>query len=87
MSNPCEALDTCIALSTPLGDIVVLGDVCKSCEVNLDGRIALVDLISLEVKDFDVILGMDWLTTHLASVDCFRKRVVFAMPGQLVFFF
>ena len=45
------------------------------------------DLISLEMKDFDVILGMDWLTKHHASIDCFRKRVVFAMPGQHEFFF
>ena len=74
-------------MCTPLGEIVVLGDVCRSCEVNLDGRIVLVDLISLEVKDFDVILSMDLLMKHHASVDWFRKRLVFAMPRQLEFFF
>ena len=36
-----------------------------------------VNLISLEMWDFDVILGMDWLSTQQASVDCFTKKVVF----------
>ena len=31
--------------------------------------------------DFYVILGMDWLSTHRASVDCFTKKVVFRNPG------
>ena len=74
-------------MSTPLGETIVLGDICRSCVVNLDGWIFLVDLISLEMKDFDVILEMDLLTKHHASIDCFRMGVVFAMLGQLEFFF
>ena len=27
--------------------------------------------------DFDVILGMDWLSTHRASVNCFTMKIVF----------
>ncbi|KAL7234119.1 hypothetical protein ACSBR1_017668 [Camellia fascicularis] len=87
LSIPCEPLEACVAVSTPLGETVLLGDVCRSCEIELDGRIFPINLISLEMKDFDVILGMDWLTKHHASIDCFRKKVVFAMPGQHEFFF
>ena len=65
----------------------MLRDVCRSCQIKMDGRIFLVDLISLEMKDFDVILEMDLLTKHHASIDCFRMGVVFAMLGQLEFFF
>lgn len=74
-------------MSTPFGEIAVLGNVCRSYEVNLDSRIFLVDLISLEMKDFDVILEIDLLMKHLVSVDCFRKRIVLAMSGQYEFFF
>ena len=35
------------------------------------------NLIPLEMYDFDVILGMDWLFTHRVSMDCFTKKVVF----------
>ncbi|RVW79287.1 Transposon Ty3-I Gag-Pol polyprotein [Vitis vinifera] len=37
--------------------------------------------------DFDVILGMDWLASYHASVDCFEKRVTFSIPGQPKFSF
>ena len=36
-----------------------------------------VNLIPLEMYDFDVILGMNSLSTHRAFVDCFTKNVVF----------
>ena len=38
------------------------------------------NLIPLEMWDFDVILDMDWLSTHQASVDYFTKKVVFRKP-------
>ncbi|CAL9018388.1 unnamed protein product, partial [Prunus brigantina] len=40
------------------------------------------DLIPLEMVDLDVILGMDWLAKHHASVDCFRKEVAIRSPGR-----
>ncbi|KAL5767547.1 hypothetical protein ACOSQ2_014330 [Xanthoceras sorbifolium] len=32
--------------------------------------------------DFDVILEMDWLSRHHATVDCFRKEVSFGRVGE-----
>jgi hypothetical protein len=29
----------------------------------------------LQLYDFDVILGMDWLSKHKAQADCFTKMV------------
>ncbi|KAH9686662.1 Endonuclease [Citrus sinensis] len=40
------------------------------------------NLISLDIHDFDAILGMDWLESHYATVDCFKKDVVFKKPGK-----
>ena len=31
---------------------------------------------------FFVILGMDWLSRHHATVDCYRKGVRFCRPGE-----
>jgi hypothetical protein len=47
----------------------------------------VVDLILLDIHDFDVILGMDWLSTHHAVVDCFEKRAIFRILGQSKFYF
>ena len=34
-----------------------------------------VDLIVLGIHDFDIILGMDWLSRHKAILDCYKKEV------------
>ena len=47
----------------------------------IGGQEFLEDLILLDIHDFDVILGMDWLSRHHATVDCYRKEVRFYRPG------
>ncbi|MQL95815.1 hypothetical protein Taro_028488 [Colocasia esculenta] len=32
------------------------------------------------MKDYDCILGLDWLEEHYALVDCRRKKIVFRIP-------
>ena len=39
-----------------------------------------VNLIPLEMVDFDVILGMDWLSKHKALMNCFTKKIRFEKP-------
>ena len=34
-------------------------------------------LILFNLKDFDIIMGVDWSATHHALVDCFHKKVTF----------
>lgn len=41
----------------------------------------LADLNELEMVDFDVIMGMDWLTSCCANVDCWTKVVPFNFLG------
>ena len=38
------------------------------------------NLIPLEMSDFDVILGMDWLSNHRASMNYFTKKIRFEKP-------
>ena len=47
----------------------------------------LADLVLLDVMDFDVILGMDWLSKHYAIVDCWRKEVIFRISNDEEFNF
>ena len=41
----------------------------------------LMDLVKLEEIEYNVILGMDWLSTCHAHVDCHQKRVTFNIEG------
>lgn len=43
----------------------------------------VVDLILLELRGLDTILGMDWLATNNAFMDCFNKEVTFRRPWFL----
>src|SRR3954470_7202501 len=38
------------------------------------------DLILLDMREFDVIIGMDWLTAFRAHIDCSNRRVTFQTP-------
>ena len=40
-----------------------------------------VDLIILEMVDFDVILGMTWISPNFAILDCNAKTVTLTKPG------
>ena len=39
-------------------------------------------LVLLDVVDFEVILGMDWLAQYYASLDCREKVVIFRIPNN-----
>jgi hypothetical protein len=82
-----ELLDFLMMVDIPIGDSLVTDLVYRSCVVQVADRELLIDLILLDIQDFDVILGMDWLSPYHASVDCYSKRVTFHIPNQSEFHF
>ena len=61
---------------SPLRHSVRVNRVHKNCLLMVHDREFSVDLIALPFHDFDLILGMDWLSKHRAIVDCDKKTVV-----------
>ncbi|XP_023520279.1 uncharacterized protein LOC111783587 [Cucurbita pepo subsp. pepo] len=59
----------------------------KDCQLCVSNHMMDVTLIVLDMANFDVILGMEWLAKNHASIDCFNKEVVFRPPGQPSFKF
>ena len=41
------------------------------------------DLMTLDMRDFDVVLGMDCLSRHRATLDYYKKEVKLHRPGKL----
>ncbi|KAA0037886.1 Gag protease polyprotein-like protein [Cucumis melo var. makuwa] len=70
-----------LAIYTPVDDVLFVNEVLRNCEVLVEGISLLVDLLPLELHWLDVILGMDFLFAHYASMDCHRKEVVSRKPG------
>ncbi|XP_070016020.1 uncharacterized protein [Nicotiana sylvestris] len=76
-----EPLGTPIHLSTHVGDSVVVDRIYRSCVVTFGGFETRADLLLLDIIDFEVILGMDWLSSYHAVLDCHANTVSLAMPG------
>ncbi|XP_075076472.1 uncharacterized protein LOC142163117 [Nicotiana tabacum] len=73
---PSEALGIPIYVSTPVGESIVVDQVYRSCVVVFDGLETRVDLLLLDMVDFDTILGIDWLSPYHAILDCHATRSV-----------
>ena len=70
-----ETLENPLHVSSPLGTRVRIDYICRDCELEVLGILLTVDLRVMDISEFDVILGMDWLTTHRVAIDCDRRRV------------
>ena len=62
-------------VSSPLGIRVRVDQICRDCELKISGILLTVNLWVMDISDFDVILGMDWLTAHQVVIDCDRWRI------------
>ena len=71
-------------MSTPLGESVFVKRVYRNFPIMFPKRVSYVDLVELDMLNFDIILGMDWLHACFACID-FRTRVVrFNFPNEHV---
>ena len=77
-----QPIDCSIVVFLPTGDSRLAESVYMDSRVIIRGQEFLADLVLLDIHDFDVILGMDWLSRHHATLDCYRKEVRFCRPGQ-----
>ena len=62
-------------VTSPLGHSARVNRVYKNCHVMTHDREFSADLLALPFHEFDLILGMDWLSKHRAIVDCDKKTV------------
>ena len=62
-------------MSSTLGTRVRIDKICRDCELEISGILLTVDLRVIDISDFDVILAMDWLTTHRVVIDCDSRRI------------
>ena len=70
-----ETMENSLHVSSPLGTRVSVDLICRDCELEISGILLTVDLRVMDMSEFDVILGMDWLTAHQVVIDCDHRRV------------
>ncbi|GKF04891.1 putative reverse transcriptase domain-containing protein, partial [Tanacetum coccineum] len=57
------------------GRIASTNTILKGCTLSLVNHVFEIDLMSIELGTFDVIIGMDWLVKHDAVIVCGEKVV------------
>lgn len=81
------SLERPLLVATSMRETLLVEVGYRSCSV-LVGEIDIVaDLMILDMTEFDVILGIDWLASCHATLDCHAKAVKFSIPGESAFIF
>ncbi|KAA3473304.1 Retrovirus-related Pol polyprotein from transposon 17.6 [Gossypium australe] len=75
MNMPVESTEFVIKVSNPLGKYVLVEKVCKDFPLMVRGYYFLANLMLFPFDEFDIILSMDWLTTHDVIGNCERKFI------------
>ena len=72
-----EVLNVGYVVALPSGKTMRSNKVIKNCPIQIRDQILHADPVILDLVDFDLILGMDWLARYHATIQCREKKVVF----------
>ena len=78
-----QPLEGRMRVSLPTGDLLFSNRVIRDSRILIRGQEFPANLVPLDMRDFDVVLGMDWLSLHRATLDCYKKEVKLHRPGKL----
>ncbi|GJZ68828.1 putative reverse transcriptase domain-containing protein, partial [Tanacetum coccineum] len=62
---------------SPMKDSARITHVYRDLPLQFDDKICLVNALPLDMCKIDIILGMDWLAAHRATIDCHFRHVIF----------
>ncbi|GJY47382.1 putative reverse transcriptase domain-containing protein [Tanacetum coccineum] len=64
--------------------LVEIYKVIKGCNLEIEGHVFDINLISFGSRSFDVIIGIDWLSNHKAEIICHENIVSILLPDDKV---
>jgi hypothetical protein len=79
--NLLLALLKCQMIVSSPGGNIPARQLCLKVNLKIRGVDFVTNLIVLESKGIDVILGMDWLSKHKVLIDCAKKSIKLTTPG------
>ena len=87
LSLKIKSLGKPLHVSSLLGVRVRIDKIFRDCELEISGILLTVELRVMDMSDFDVILGMDWLMARRVIIDCDRMRITaYTRDGICVMF-
>ncbi|KAL5540696.1 hypothetical protein UlMin_043348 [Ulmus minor] len=82
LDRQVECIGQAFRTVLPSGDIMLSSYWLRAVPVVISERELCADLVMLDMTDYDVILGMDFLSKYGAMMDCKAKAVGFNPPGE-----
>ncbi|CAA0819851.1 Unknown protein, partial [Striga hermonthica] len=80
----CDPLEVSLASRK----IIISDSMVPGLQVSIGGHVLEADCYVIEMRDFDVILGMDWLTRYRADIRCQEREVsLIPISDQPVIFY
>ncbi|XP_073121263.1 uncharacterized protein [Henckelia pumila] len=77
-----EKLTETLRVASPTNKIIETLKIHRKCKICVCEQIFDADLVELNMMEFDVILGMDWLSRNHAVVSCRDKNVKLQTPNH-----
>ncbi|XP_030470573.2 uncharacterized protein LOC115688788 [Syzygium oleosum] len=77
-----KPLKNALSVSTPMKNEVQTTLGCQGCKIIIGGLADIINLAVLAMYDFDVIIGMNWLSKQQANIDCYSKVIQFHPPDR-----
>ena len=71
-----QSIDGCMVVFVSNGDTMISGRIVPGNRLVIQNKDFPAYLIVLGIRDFDIVLGMDWLSKHRATLDCYKKEVI-----------
>ena len=77
-----QPLEGRMRVSFPAEDPLFSDRVVRDSRVLIGGQEFPADLVALYMRDFDVVLDMDWLSRHRATLGCYKKEAKLHRPEK-----
>ena len=87
MSHNCAILRQSFSSSLSFGEILFSSHWVQVVPMIILGRDLFVDLIILEMHDYDIILGIDFIGKYNATIECRCKKIIFRPLGEAEFLY
>ena len=77
-----QPIDGRMVVSVPNGDTMISERIVPDSRLVMQNKDFPTDLIVLGIYDFNIVLSMDWLSRHRATLDCYKKEVRLVRPEE-----
>lgn len=77
-----------LSIALPNGELVKCRQLYHDIPLNIEDHIFPSELVAIDLKEFDIILGMDWMSKYKTQVDCLQHKITLkTLKGKRVSYY